>query len=102
MNVWNFQERILKMVLLISSFASDMRRPFFIITTRPALSYWEDEFSRCASSINTVVYKGNEDVRAFIRTLEFYNVQEAIKFQVLISDCNAVVEVIFPVCCYIL
>nr|GMD46180.1 chromodomain-helicase-DNA-binding protein Mi-2 homolog isoform X1 [Ipomoea batatas] len=86
------QERILKTVLLISSFARDMRRPFLIITTRPALSYWEDEFSRCASSINAVVYKGNEDVRAFIRTLEFYNVQGAIMFQVLISHCNAVVE----------
>ncbi|XP_019187024.1 PREDICTED: chromodomain-helicase-DNA-binding protein Mi-2 homolog isoform X2 [Ipomoea nil] len=86
------QERILKIVLLISSFARDMRRPFLIITTRPALSYWEDEFSRCASSINALVYKGNEDVRAVIRTLEFYNVQGAIMFQVLISHCNAVVE----------
>ncbi|VFQ75015.1 unnamed protein product [Cuscuta campestris] len=86
------EEQILKMVLLVSSFASHTRHPFFIITTNASLSDWEDEFSRYAPSINVVVYKGNGDVRAFIRTLEFYNEQGAIMFQVLISHYDTVVQ----------
>ncbi|CAH9114333.1 unnamed protein product [Cuscuta epithymum] len=65
-----------------------MRHPFLIITTHTSLSRWEDEFSCCAPSINVVVYKGSEDVRSFIRTVEFHNEQGAIMFHVLISHCD--------------
>ncbi|KAF3657334.1 hypothetical protein FXO38_13739 [Capsicum annuum] len=61
------------------------------MTTSAALPLWEAEFS-CWADANIVVYKGNRDVRAIIRTLEFYNKQGALMFQVLLSRYEAIVE----------
>lgn len=94
-NVWNLQERILKVVLFLLSLPKDIGLPFLIITTSAELPLWEAEFLHWASSANIVVYKGNKDIRAIIRTLEFHNKQGAIMFQVLLSPYDAIVEVNF-------
>ncbi|KAL7265076.1 hypothetical protein ACSBR1_002930 [Camellia fascicularis] len=64
--------------------------PLLIITTSTSLSMWEAEFSRHESSINVVVYKGNKDVRASIRSLEFYDDLGCVMFQVLLSPPDVV------------
>ncbi|PHT37753.1 hypothetical protein CQW23_21326 [Capsicum baccatum] len=86
------QEGILKVVLFLLSLPKDVGLPFLIMTTSAALPLWEAEFSRWADA-NIVVYKGNRDVLAIIRTLEFYNKQGALMFQVLLSRYEAIVEV---------
>ncbi|XP_070007002.1 uncharacterized protein [Nicotiana sylvestris] len=86
------QERILKVVLFLLSLPKDIGLPFLIITTSAELPLWEAEFLHWASSANIVVYKGNKDIRAIIRTLEFHNKQGAIMFQVLLSPYDAIVE----------
>ncbi|KAH0722223.1 hypothetical protein KY289_005267 [Solanum tuberosum] len=85
------QERILKVVLFLLSLPKDVGLPFLIITTSAALLLWEAEFSRWGYA-NIIVYKGNRDIRAIIRTLEFYNKQGALMFQVLLSCYDAIVE----------
>ncbi|XP_015169515.1 protein CHROMATIN REMODELING 4-like isoform X2 [Solanum tuberosum] len=85
------QERILKVVLFLLSLPKDVGLPFLIITTSAALLLWEAEFSRWGYA-NIVVYKGNRDIRAIIRTLEFYNKQGALMFQVLLSCYDVIVE----------
>ncbi|KAM3267107.1 hypothetical protein P3S67_032692 [Capsicum chacoense] len=85
------QEGILKVVLFLLSLLKDVGLPFLIMTTSAALPLWEAEFSRWADA-NIVVYKGNRDVRAIIRTLEFYNKQGALMFQVLLLRYEAIVE----------
>ncbi|XP_016470563.1 uncharacterized protein LOC107792831 isoform X4 [Nicotiana tabacum] len=86
------QERILKVVLFLLSLPKDIGLPFLIITTSAELPLWEAEFLHWAFSANIVVYKGNKDIRAIIRTLEFHNKQGAIMFQVLLSPYDAIVE----------
>lgn len=44
-DVWNSQERILKVVLFLFSLPKDIGLPFLIITTSAALPLWEAEFS---------------------------------------------------------
>lgn len=80
------------MILFILSL-QDNTLPFLIITTSSSLSTWEAEFSQHKSDINFVVYKGNKDVRASIRSLEFYNEDGCLMFQVLLSPIDAVLEV---------
>ncbi|KAL5990596.1 hypothetical protein ACLOJK_011498 [Asimina triloba] len=87
-----FQERIMKVILFILSLQSYICRPFLIISTSSALPTWEDEFSHLASSMNIVVYGGNKDVRKCIRSLEFYEDGGCVRFQVLLSTADAVVE----------
>ncbi|GFZ11392.1 hypothetical protein Acr_22g0007900 [Actinidia rufa] len=89
--VFDDQERVLKMILFILSLR-DNTLPFLIITTSSSLSVWEAEFSKCTSSINTVVYKGSKDVRAIIRALEFYNEEGCVMLQVLLSPPDVVAE----------
>lgn len=81
------------MVLFILSFEGDLKQPFLIITPSNCLSLWEAEFSRWASSENIVVYQGNSDVRATIKTLEFYNEGGCVMFQVLLSPVEVFIEV---------
>lgn len=94
----------MKVVLFILSFQGDLKQPFLIITPSSALSLWEAEFSHWASCENIVVYQGNSDIRATIRTLEFYNEGGCIMFQVLLSPLEVVIEVLFhnlyfrPIC----
>ncbi|KAK4353286.1 hypothetical protein RND71_028804 [Anisodus tanguticus] len=90
-NIWNSQERILKVVLFLLSLPKDVGLPFLIITTSSDLPLWEAEFSRWDYA-DIVVYKGNKDVRATIRTFEFYNKQGALMFQILLSHYDAIVE----------
>ncbi|KAK4723742.1 hypothetical protein R3W88_026521 [Solanum pinnatisectum] len=85
------EERILKVVLFLLSLPKDVGLPSLIITTSAALPLWEAEFSHWGYA-NIVVYKGNRDVRAIIRTLEFYNKQGDLMFQVLLSCYDAIVE----------
>uniref|UniRef100_A0A1D1XN98 Helicase protein MOM1 n=1 Tax=Anthurium amnicola TaxID=1678845 RepID=A0A1D1XN98_9ARAE len=86
------QERIFKVILFILSVETDMSCPFLIISTPPSLLLWETEFRRLAPSVNVVVYSGNKDVRKMIRSLEFYMEGGSIKFQVLLSLPEAIVE----------
>lgn len=86
----------MKVVLfMLSLLDDDTRKPFLIITPSNALSLWEAEFSHWASSANIVVYNGNKDVRASIRTLEFYNEGGSMMFQILLSPPDVVDEVLF-------
>ncbi|XP_058214158.1 uncharacterized protein LOC131325750 isoform X2 [Rhododendron vialii] len=89
--VYDDQERIVNVILFILSL-QDNTLPFLIITTSSSLSTWEAEFSQHKSDINFVVYKGNKDVRASIRSLEFYNEDGCLMFQVLLSPIDAVLE----------
>ncbi|KAI8012955.1 Helicase protein MOM1 [Camellia lanceoleosa] len=87
--VFDNQERVVKVILFILSLQDDTL-PLLIITTSTSLSMWEAEFSRHESSINVVVYKGNKDVRASIRSLEFYDDHGCVMFQVLLSSPDVV------------
>ncbi|XP_057471915.1 uncharacterized protein LOC130760553 isoform X2 [Actinidia eriantha] len=89
--VFDDQERVVKMILFILTLR-DNTLPFLIITTSSSLSVWEAEFSKCTSSINTVVYKGSKDVRAIIRALEFYNEEGCVMLQVMLSPPDVVAE----------
>ncbi|KAH7865067.1 hypothetical protein Vadar_001835 [Vaccinium darrowii] len=89
--VYDGQDRVVKVILFILSF-QDNTLPFLIITKSSYLSMWEAEFSQRKSDRNIVVYKGNKDVLASIRSLEFYNEDGCIMFQVLLSTPEIVLE----------
>ncbi|TKY62142.1 Helicase protein MOM1 [Spatholobus suberectus] len=86
------QERVMKVILFILSLNCNVKRPFLIISTSTALSVWEAEFLHLAPSANLVVYKGNRDVRSGIRALEFFNEDDGILFQILLSSADIIVE----------
>ncbi|MED6183578.1 hypothetical protein PIB30_039078 [Stylosanthes scabra] len=86
------QERVMKVISFILSLHCKVTRPFLIISTSAALAVWEREFSHLAPAANLVIYKGNKDVRRSIRTLEFYNDDNGILFQILLSSSDIVVE----------
>ncbi|MCI05170.1 chromodomain-helicase-DNA-binding protein 3-like, partial [Trifolium medium] len=56
------------------------------------LSAWETEFLHLAPSANLVVYQGEKDVRSSIRSLEFYNEDGGVLFQILLSSSEIVIE----------
>ncbi|GKC47095.1 protein chromatin remodeling 4, partial [Tanacetum coccineum] len=85
-------ERLLKAVIFVLSLLDNVRRPILIIAATRALSEWEAEFSKWSRFINVVTYKGSEYVRAAIRNLEFYDENESITFQVLLSSPDVIVE----------
>ena len=87
------QERLLKAVIFVLSLLDNVRRPILIIAATRALSEWEAEFSKWSRFTNVVTYKGSEYVRAAIRNLEFYDENESITFQVLLSSPDVIVEV---------
>ncbi|KAK9124231.1 hypothetical protein Sjap_013833 [Stephania japonica] len=91
----NAKDRILRVILSISSLNSNMCRPLLIISAS-AISTWESEFARLAPSINVVVYNANKDVRDCIRKLEFYGEDGCIMFHVLLAAPEVVVEVSKP------
>ncbi|XWS55838.1 hypothetical protein CRYUN_Cryun09bG0034400 [Craigia yunnanensis] len=84
------QERVIKVILFLLSLQFTARRPFLIISKSTALSVWESEFLRVASSANIIVYKGSKDVRSSIRSLEFYNESGSIMFEILLSSSDVV------------
>nr|GEW22437.1 chromodomain-helicase-DNA-binding protein 3-like isoform X4 [Tanacetum cinerariifolium] len=86
------QERLLKAVIFVLSLLDNVRRPILIIAATRALSEWEAEFSKWSRFINVVTYKGSEYARAAIRNLEFYDENESITFQVLLSSPDVIVE----------
>ncbi|XP_039002434.1 uncharacterized protein LOC120128894 isoform X2 [Hibiscus syriacus] len=86
------QERIIKVILFVLSLQLSARRPFLIISRSTTLSVWESEFLDVASSANIIVYKGCKDVRSSIRSLEFYNENGSIMFEILLSASNVVAE----------
>ncbi|CAJ2632582.1 unnamed protein product [Trifolium pratense] len=86
------QERVRKMILFILSLNCNVKRPFLIISTSTGLSAWETEFLHLAPSANLVVYHGEKDVRSSIRSLEFYNEDGGVLFQILLSSSDIVVE----------
>ncbi|KAH7848012.1 hypothetical protein Vadar_032771 [Vaccinium darrowii] len=90
--VRSIEERVVKVTFILSP--QDNTLPFLIITKSSYLSMWEAEFSQRKSDINIVVYKGNKDVRAIIRCLEFYNEDGCLMFQVLLSTPETVLEVL--------
>ncbi|OMO73589.1 SNF2-related protein [Corchorus olitorius] len=86
------QERVMKVILFVLSLQSTTRRPSLIISKSTALSIWESEFIRVASSANIIFYNGSKDVRSSIRSLEFYNESGSIMFEILLSSYNIVAE----------
>ncbi|XVF76397.1 hypothetical protein PTKIN_Ptkin13bG0263300 [Pterospermum kingtungense] len=86
------QERVIKVILFVLSLQFTAWRPFLIISKSTALSVWESEFLRVASSANIIVYKGSKDVRSSIRSLEFYNDSGSIMFEILLSSSDIVSE----------
>ncbi|XVE76171.1 hypothetical protein DITRI_Ditri12bG0151600 [Diplodiscus trichospermus] len=86
------QERVIKVILFVLSLQFTARRPFLIISKLTALSVWESEVLRVASSSNIIVYKGSKDVRTSIRSLEFYNESGSIMFEILLSSSDVVAE----------
>ncbi|XP_025663806.1 uncharacterized protein [Arachis hypogaea] len=86
------QERVMKVMSFILSLHCKVTRPFLIVSTSAALAVWEREFLHLAPSANLVIYKGNKDVRRSIRTLEFYNDDNGILFQILLSSPDIIVE----------
>jgi len=91
------QDRIVKVVYLVSSIVVNISRPIVIISPCAFLSFWEAEFSRLAASINVVVYDGNRDARNIIRSVEFYEGGN-IMVQVLLCSTEAVSEVCSSIC----
>ncbi|CAN1837353.1 Helicase protein MOM1 [Linum perenne] len=85
------QDRIMKVISFISSLTSTVSQPFLIITTSTALDSWDEEFTRFARCMYTVVYKGDKDVRGSIRSLEFGE-GGCVMFQLLITSLEAVIE----------
>ncbi|XVE96646.1 hypothetical protein REPUB_Repub02eG0240600 [Reevesia pubescens] len=86
------QERVIKVILFVLSLQVSAQRPFLIISKSTALSIWESEFLRVASSANIIVYKGSKDVRSSIRSLEFYNESGSIMFEILLTSSDVVAE----------
>ncbi|XP_021288943.1 uncharacterized protein LOC110420095 isoform X2 [Herrania umbratica] len=86
------QERVIKVILFVLSLQFTARKPILIISRSTALSVWESEFLRVASSANIIVYKGIKDVRSSIRSLEFYNERSSIMFEILLSSSDVVAE----------
>lgn len=87
------QDRIVKVIHLVSSLVTNVCGPFLIITPHAYLSSWEDEFVRLAASVNVVVYGGNADARDIIRSLEFYDEGGKVMLHVLLSSAEIVAEV---------
>ncbi|OMO72428.1 SNF2-related protein, partial [Corchorus capsularis] len=85
-------ERVIKVILFVLSLQSTARRPSLIISKSTALSIWESEFIRVASSANIIFYNGSKDVRSSIRSLEFYDESGSIMFEILLSSYNIVAE----------
>ncbi|KAF7805613.1 helicase protein MOM1-like isoform X1 [Senna tora] len=85
-------DRIVKVVAFVLSLHNDTYRPFLIISTTAALQYWEDEFSRWASSVNVIVYSGNKEIRRSIRKLEFWDDAGCLLFRVLIVLPDIIIE----------
>ncbi|KAJ8441638.1 hypothetical protein Cgig2_025805 [Carnegiea gigantea] len=85
------QDRIVKVVYLVSSLVVNISRPILIISPCAFLSVWEAEFLRLAASINVVVYGGSRDARNIIRSVEFYEGGN-IMLQVLLSNIEVVSE----------
>ncbi|KAH7865761.1 hypothetical protein Vadar_010838 [Vaccinium darrowii] len=90
-HVRSIEERVVKVTSFILS-SQDDTLPFLIITRSSCLSMWEAKFSQRKSDMNIVVYKGNKDIRAIIRSLEFYNEDGCLMFQVLLSTPETVLE----------
>ncbi|XP_022743956.1 chromodomain-helicase-DNA-binding protein 3-like [Durio zibethinus] len=86
------QERVIKVILFVLSLQFTARRPSLIISKSAALSLWESEFLRVASSANIIIYKGSKDVWSSIRSLEFYNESGSIMFEILLSSSDVVAE----------
>ncbi|GAV67872.1 SNF2_N domain-containing protein/Chromo domain-containing protein [Cephalotus follicularis] len=86
------QERVVKIILFILSLKFVVQRPFLVISTSATLSVWEDEFLHISPYANYVVYKGKNEVRSCIRSMEFYNESGRIMFEVLLSSSDDVVE----------
>ncbi|KAL2938417.1 Helicase protein MOM1 [Bienertia sinuspersici] len=86
------QERVVKVIHLVTSLVTNVCRPFLIITQHAYLSSWEDEFVRMGVSMNVVVYGGNADARNIIRSLEFYDEGGQVMLQVLLSSAETVSE----------
>ncbi|KAL8204911.1 hypothetical protein R6Q57_010534 [Mikania cordata] len=86
------QDRLVKAVVFVSSLLDNLKNPILIVACSSVLSLWEVEFTKCSKSVNVVTYKGNNGTRAAIRDAEFYSEKGCIKFQVLLSSLDAIVE----------
>ena len=73
----------------------DVSSPFLIISCVDSMLLWQSEFKRLAPSVNVVAYCGSKDGRKVARDLEFYGEDGSIKFHVLLSLPEFIVEVSF-------
>ncbi|KAI3738310.1 hypothetical protein L2E82_28336 [Cichorium intybus] len=86
------QDRIIKVVFFVLSILDKVKQPFLILTSSSALSLWESEFSKWMNSTNFVTYKENKDLRESVTSSEFYNENGSIKFQVILSSPDVIIE----------
>ncbi|KAJ8751378.1 hypothetical protein K2173_016575 [Erythroxylum novogranatense] len=84
-------ERVLRVILFLTSLSYHVSKPILIITTSDMLNLWDQEFFHIASS-DVVVYCGNKDLRKGIRTLEFNEEGNCALFQYLITSMDIFIE----------
>lgn len=88
------QDRIIKVVFFVLSLLEKVKQPILILTASRCLSLWESEFSKWSNSTNVVItYKENKDVKDAIRSSQLYTENGSLKFQVILSSPDAIVEV---------
>ncbi|KAL7617865.1 hypothetical protein Lser_V15G02068 [Lactuca serriola] len=87
------QDRIIKVVFFVLSLLEKVKQPILILTASRCLSLWESEFSKWSNSTNVVItYKENKDVKDAIRSSQLYTENGSLKFQVILSSPDAIVE----------
>ncbi|XP_051120425.1 helicase protein MOM1-like isoform X2 [Andrographis paniculata] len=89
--VFDDQERVMAILLLIQSM-SQICWPFLIVTTSSSLSHWEAEAEELMPSVDVVVYNGSRTARTATKTLEFYDEDEHLTLQVLLTSAEAFLE----------
>ncbi|XP_050214952.1 uncharacterized protein LOC126666044 isoform X2 [Mercurialis annua] len=85
------QERMIRVIKLISTMSSYVTCPILIVTISSALSWWDEEFFRLSPSLDTVVYQGDKKLRKSIRAVEFYGGGGVI-FDVLVTTPEVIAE----------
>nr|XP_043611958.1 protein CHROMATIN REMODELING 4-like [Erigeron canadensis] len=90
--IFDGQDRLVKVVFFVLSLLENVRQPILITVASSILSSWEAEFSKWSKPTTVVTYKGNKDTRAAIRASEFYSEKGTVRFQVLLSSPDVIVE----------
>eukprot|EP00055_Hartaetosiga_balthica_P016500 m.104745 g.104745 ORF g.104745 m.104745 type:complete len:1586 (+) comp9118_c0_seq1:59-4816(+) len=74
--------------------------PFLVVVPLSTLGAWQDEFTKWAPQLNTIVYGGKKGDREKVREFEFRNQRNKLKFNVLLTTYDMVrfdVEILKPI-----